>query len=236
MSNRTDPLAATNVFSEESPQATQASGPSVAEARTEAAPGDDAPSQAVALPPQIGRYRVEAVLGTGGFGSVYRAFDEQLGRQVAIKVPDPRLLGRGVQAETYLREARLVAQLDHRHIVPVYDVGGTDEFPCFVVSRLMTGGDLAAKIQTARPGARESAQLVASIAAALHHAHKQGVAHRDIKPGNILLDDQGLPMLADFGLALDETTFGTGPALAGTPAYMSPEQARGEGHRVDGRS
>ena len=82
----------------------------------------------------------------------------------------------------------------------------------------------------------EAVELVATVAEALHHAHKQGLVHRDIKPGNILLDKSGKPFVADFGLALREQDVGKGPRYAGTPAYMSPEQARGEGHRVDGRS
>ena len=88
------------------------------------------------------------------------------------------------------------------------------------------------------PGCRihEAVELVATVAEALHHAHKQGLVHRDIKPGNILLDRSGKPFVADFGLALREQDVGKGPRYAGTPAYMSPEQARGEGHRVDGRS
>ena len=83
---------------------------------------------------------------------------------------------------------------------------------------------------------REAAELVATVAEALHYAHTQGLVHRDIKPGNILLDTSGKPFVADFGLALREQDVGKGPRFAGTPAYMSPEQARGEGHRVDGRS
>ncbi|VTR92873.1 serine threonine protein kinase : Serine/threonine protein kinase OS=Singulisphaera acidiphila (strain ATCC BAA-1392 / DSM 18658 / VKM B-2454 / MOB10) GN=Sinac_3409 PE=4 SV=1: Pkinase: FGE-sulfatase [Gemmata massiliana] len=189
-----------------------------------------------AIPGLIGRYRVEKVLGRGGFGLVYLAHDDQLHRPVAIKVPHARLIARPDQAEAYLIEARTVAGLSHPQIVPVFDVGTTDQFPCFVVSKYIDGTDLAERLLRVRLATHEAAELVATVAEALHYAHKQGLVHRDIKPGNILLDNLGQPFVADFGLALREQDVGTGPRFAGTPAYMSPEQARGEGHRVDGRS
>jgi formylglycine-generating enzyme required for sulfatase activity/tetratricopeptide (TPR) repeat protein len=133
-------------------------------------------------------------------------------------------------------EAQNVANLDHPHIVPVYDVGSTADCPCFIVSKFIAGRTLAEKIKDDRPAFRDAAELVATVAEALHYAHRQGLVHRDIKPGNILLDGSGQPFIADFGLALREEQVGKGPKYAGTPAYMSPEQARGEGHRVDGRS
>ena len=108
--------------------------------------------------------------------------------------------------------------------------------PCFVVSKYIDGTDLATRLKQSRLTLHEAVELVATVAEALHHAHKQGLVHRDIKPGNILLDRSGKPFVADFGLALREQDVGKGPRYAGTPAYMSPEQARGEGHRVDGRS
>ena len=138
--------------------------------------------------------------------------------------------------EAFLVEARILAKLDHPHIVPVYDVGRTEDGLCFVVSKLVEGSDLAVRIGQARPSFRDSAELVATIADALHYAHTRGLVHRDIKPANILIDASGKPCVADFGLALKDEDFGKGGGLAGTPAYMSPEQARGEGHRVDGRS
>src|SRR5262249_5972210 len=94
----------------------------------------------------------------------------------------------------------------------------------------------ATRLKQSRLALHEAAELVATVAEALHHAHKQGLVHRDIKPGNLLLDRSGKPYVADFGLALREQDVGKGSGYAGTPAYMSPEQARGEGHRVDGRS
>ncbi len=187
-------------------------------------------------PAHIGRYRIESVLGRGGFGLVYLARDEQLNRSVAIEVPHARLIAHAENAEAYLVEARTVANLDHVNIVPVHDVGGTAEFPCYVVSKYIEGTDLAKRLQQSRPTYHEAAELVATIAEALHYAHKQGLVHRDVKPGNILLDKSGKPFVTNFGLALREENVGTGPRYAGTPAYMSPEQARGEGHRVDGRS
>ena len=188
------------------------------------------------LPERIGRYRIERVLGKGGFGLVYLAHDDQLSRPVAIKVPHRNLVDRLEDAEAYLTEARTVANLDHPHIVPVFDVGSTEQFPFFVVSKYIDGADLATRLKQSRLSIHETVELVATVAEALHHAHKQGLVHRDIKPGNILLDKSGKPFVADFGLALREQDVGKGPRYAGTPAYMSPEQARGEGHRVDGRS
>jgi hypothetical protein len=120
--------------------------------------------------------------------------------------------------------------------VPVFDVGSTEQFPCYVVTKYIDGIDLASQLKQCRLSLHESVELVATVAEALHHAHKQGLVHRDIKPGNILLDKSGKPFVADFGLALRDQDVGKGPRYAGTPAYMSPEQARGEGHRVDGRS
>jgi serine/threonine protein kinase len=191
---------------------------------------------AAATPQHIGRYRVEKILGQGGFGIVYLAHDEQLQRLVAIKVPHRKLVDRPEAAEAYLTEARTVANLDHPNIVPVHDVGSTDDCPCYVVSKYIDGTDLATRLKHSRLPLPETVELAATVAEALHHAHKQGLVHRDIKPGNLLLDRSGKPFVADFGLALREQDAGKGPRYAGTPAYMSPEQARGEGHRVDGRS
>jgi eukaryotic-like serine/threonine-protein kinase len=188
------------------------------------------------LPKEIGRYRVERFLGKGGFGQVFLAHDDHLQRLVAVKVPHSRLVIRPNDAEVYLNEARNVAKLDHPNIVPVHDAGSSETFPCFIVSKFIEGPDLAARLKESRLSFDEAAELIATIAEALHHAHKHGLVHRDVKPGNILLGKDGKPFVGDFGLALREQDFGKGARYAGTPAYMSPEQARGEGHRVDGRS
>ena len=175
-------------------------------------------------------------MGEGGFGRVYLAHDDDLDRSVAIKVPKLERLTHPEDLEAFLIEAKILAKLDHPNIVPVYDVGRTDDGLCFVVSKLVEGSDLAVRMGQARPSFRDSAELAATIADALHYAHTHGLVHRDIKPANILIDASGKPCVADFGLALRDEDFGKGGGLGGTPAYMSPEQARGEGHRVDGRS
>ncbi|HQR09003.1 MAG TPA: SUMF1/EgtB/PvdO family nonheme iron enzyme [Gemmatales bacterium] len=184
----------------------------------------------------IGRYRVDRVLGKGGFGLVYLAHDDQLQRLVAIKVPNVAQASKTEDAQAYLTEARTVASLDHPHIVSVYDVGSTEEYPCYIVSKFIEGRSLAQRNKEERLTTCEAVTLVAEVADALHYAHKRGLVHRDVKPGNILLDQNNTPFLADFGLALKEQDYGKGGGICGTPTYMSPEQANGEGHRVDGRS
>ena len=188
------------------------------------------------VPQSIGRYRVVRLLGKGGFGRVYLAHDDEFDRPVAIKIPNPERISRPEDVEAYLNEARILASLDHSHIVPVHDVGRTEDGLCYVISKYVEGSDLAARISQSRLGYPESAGLVATVAEALHYAHTRGLVHRDIKPGNILIDDSGKPCVADFGIALKDEEYGKGASYAGTPSYMSPEQARGEAHRVDGRS
>src|SRR5262249_45836730 len=128
------------------------------------------PDQEFADPAEIGRYRVIRRPGQGGFGRVYLARDDELDRSVAIKVPSPSRVARAADAEMYLAEARALAKLDHPSIVPVYDVGRTSGGHCFVVSRFVDGTDLAALIKQGRPSFRESVELTAAVAEALHHA------------------------------------------------------------------
>ncbi len=155
---------------------------------------------------------------------------------MAIKVPLHPQASRFLDVESYLEEARVIARLSHPNIVPVYDVGHTEDGRYYIVSKYMEGGDLAARLRRGRPAIAEAAELVAILCEALHYTHTHDLFHRDIKPANILLDECGVPSLADFGLALKDEDLGKGARHVGTAAYMSPEQARGEGHRVNGRS
>ncbi|NLX98425.1 MAG: SUMF1/EgtB/PvdO family nonheme iron enzyme [Rhodopirellula sp.] len=198
--------------------------------------GPDGVAAGNPIPARIGRYRIRHLLGEGAFGRVYLAWDEELAREVAVKVPHADQVTDPAGAADYLAEARLVARLDHPAIVPVYDVGRTDDGCCYVVSKWIRGSDLRLQMQRQRLSKQDSVRIVVLVAEALDHAHRQGLVHRDVKPANILLDSSGAPYVSDFGLALSGKRLGGGRSFAGTPAYMSPEQARGEAHRVDARS
>lgn len=185
----------------------------------------------------LGRYRIGSVLGHGGYGVVYLAEDVELHRPVAIKAPFSE--GQQLQEEVkkkYLKEARLLATVDHPHIVPIYDIVDAPNGLLYIVSKFIPGCTLADRIQRTRLSIVESVKLVILIAEALASAHDQHLVHRDIKPGNIALEHGEKPYLIDFGLAEREEDAKNATELSGTPAYMSPEQARGESHLVDGRS
>jgi WD40 repeat protein/tetratricopeptide (TPR) repeat protein/tRNA A-37 threonylcarbamoyl transferase component Bud32 len=187
---------------------------------------------------RLGRFELIESVGIGAFGTVYKARDPSLDRVVAIKVPRAGSLATEQERDRFLREARSVARLRHAGIVPVHEVSEHEGVP-YLVSEFVQGVTLSDLLTARRPTFREAASLVAEVADALQYAHERGVVHRDVKPSNVMLDDLGRPHLMDFGLAkrdAGEITMTIEGHVLGTPAYMSPEQARGEGHRVDGRS
>ena len=187
---------------------------------------------------KLGRFELIDRVGVGAFGTVFKARDPELDRVVAIKVPRAGCLHGPEDMDRFLREARSVAQLSHPSIVAVHEVGQHDGVP-YLVSDFVRGVTLADLLTGRRPSPNEAARIVRAVAEALAYAHERGVIHRDIKPSNILLDESGTPRLTDFGLAkrdAGEITLTVEGQVLGTPAYMSPEQARGEGHQVDGRS
>ena len=188
-------------------------------------------------PEKIGIYEVKSELGRGGMATVYRAYDPRFEREVAVKVLPHELLHADPQFRLrFEREAKIIAQLEHSAIVPVYDVGEADGQPYFVM-RYMNGGSLSERIKSGVFSIDEAAKLLEMIAPGLDEAHSKGIVHRDIKPSNILFDKRGNPYISDFGIAkLTQAQSGsvTGSAIIGTPAYMAPEQA--QGIEVDGRA
>jgi serine/threonine-protein kinase len=195
----------------------------------------------------LGKFQLLERVGQGAFGAVWRAVDTELQRRVALKIPQPGLLEDTGARERFDREARAAAQLRHPGIVTVHEVATLEGLPAIVADFI--GGVTLRELVRVRPLTfREAAELVAEVAEALDYAHCMGVVHRDLKPANILVESRPAqagegarlrPLVTDFGLALREeaeVTLTLDGQVIGTPAYMSPEQARGHGHRVDRRS
>lgn len=173
------------------------------------------------------RYRLDTLIAEGGFAQVWRAYDLELQRVVAVKVPKPNRLQ---SSDAFMAEARRVARLKHPGIMQVYDVG-TDGQLCFIVSEFVEGGSLADRLSKNPPSTEQAIRWITDIAEALEHAHLHGVIHRDIKPANILIDHHGRALLADFGIAQSANKAGQEALSLGTLRYMSPEQL--EGRRCD---
>ncbi len=188
-------------------------------------------------PASIGRYKIQERIGQGAFGRVYRAWDDDLQRDVAIKVSRPDKFV-PEDADRMIEEARNVAHLEkHPNTVEVYDVGRLDDGSCFVVLELIEGRSLQEELKQGKLSHERVLELILHVTAAIQHAHARGLVHRDLKPANILLDVDGNAHVADFGLAVsDDTQVHKAGEVSGTPAYMSPEQVRGDAHRLDGRT
>jgi serine/threonine protein kinase len=188
-------------------------------------------------PEKIGIYEIKSELGRGGMATVYRAHDPRFEREVAVKILPQELLHADPQFRLrFEREAKIIAQLEHSAIVPVYDVGEADGQPYFVM-RYMNGGSLSERIKAGIFNIEETIQILGAIAPGLDEAHSKGIVHRDIKPSNVLFDNRGNPYISDFGIAKlsqAQASSMTGSAIIGTPAYMAPEQA--QGLEVDGRA
>ncbi len=183
-----------------------------------------------------GRYRLDAQIGTGGMSTVYRAFDTTLERTVAVQLRHREIASDSDQLERFRREARAVAQFSHPHIVGVIDAGEDDHRP-YIVFEYVEGETLKDRIR--RSGmlpVDEALAYAIEITRALDAAHSRGIVHRDIKPQNVLIDEEGMAKVTDFGIArsLDEEGLTADGRVLGTTDYVSPEQALG--HAVNGQS
>jgi WD40 repeat protein len=188
------------------------------------------------LPRAFGAYELLEEVARGGMGIVYKARQTPINRVVALKVIAGGQFASPDFVERFRTEAETVASLDHPNIVPIYEVGEC-EGQGFFSMRFVEGGSLARRISNGKSPLlnREAVELLAKVSRAVHHAHQRGILHRDVKPGNILLDAKGEPHLTDFGLAklvAKDSTLTRTAAMLGTPSYMSPEQARGEAKQL----
>ncbi|MGE3314483.1 MAG: WD40 repeat domain-containing serine/threonine protein kinase [Planctomycetaceae bacterium] len=186
----------------------------------------------------LGRFLMMQQIGQGGFGKVFRAHDTRLNRIVALKMPHNETFVSPEERAQFLREGQKAAKLEHPGIVQVYDADEVDGVP-YIASRYVDGQSLGNYMAGKRLPYRECAEIISKVAVALQHAHDHQLVHRDIKPGNIMMDRKGTPLLMDFGLAIDtqrDERMTSDGRVKGTVAYMSPEQAAGENWKIDFRT
>lgn len=185
---------------------------------------------------QFGHYQIVAPLGEGGMAAVYKAYQPSMERYVAVKVLPRHMSASEEFVQRFRREAKLLAQLQHPHILPVFDYGEAEGYP-YIVMPFIQSGTLAELIQNKSLPLSEVRRIMIQVGKALSYAHTRGMIHRDIKPSNVLIDEAGNCLLTDFGLARmveASTKITASDTIMGTPAYMSPEQ--GAGSNVDQRS
>jgi hypothetical protein len=184
---------------------------------------------------RLGNYVLLEEIARGGMGVVYRARHISLNRVVALKLIRTGEFASDEEQRRFHDEAKHTAQLDHPHIVPIYEVGDHQGLPYFSM-KFIDGGSLAGHLPRFRQDVRRAVGLLVTVAEAVHYAHQHGILHRDLKPANILIDENDQPYITDFGLAKRVETSATGPtlsgAIVGTPCYMAPEQAGGHGRQV----
>ena len=179
-------------------------------------------------------YELLEEIGRGGQGVVYRAHQKSLNRTVALKVDGLGPWTTERHLKRFRRETEAAASLEHPGIVPIHEVGERDGH-CYYSMKFVEGGQLDEVIKHAPMSIRQAAELIAKLARTVHYAHEHGILHRDIKPGNILLDAKGEPLLTDFGLARlveAESTVTHTMDVLGTPSYMAPEQASGHNEQL----
>ncbi|MBN1428372.1 MAG: serine/threonine protein kinase [Anaerolineae bacterium] len=185
---------------------------------------------------KLGNYEITELIGKGGMAGVYKAHQPSMNRTVAVKIMSQQFSGDDLFVQRFKNEAELIAQLEHAHILPVYDFG-EEEGTLYIAMRYLPSGTLSDRLKKGGIPVREAITIFSQIARALNYAHSKGIIHRDLKPGNILIDQQGNSFLSDFGIAksLEQTRDLTGTGgVVGTPTYMSPEQGLGE--PLDARS
>jgi len=223
------PIAADDLSAVASAKADDSGSEELSRDNAKPHPGVKTTTRAVSILGELGDYELLEEIGRGGQGVVFRARQKSLNRTVALKVISLGQWASKAHLKRFRREAEAAAGLDHPSIVPIYDVGERDG-SCYFSMKFVEGGQLDEVTRREPMPIRRAAELIAKVARTVHYAHEHGILHRDIKPGNILLDGRGQPHLTDFGLARlveSESSVTQTLDVLGTPSYMAPEQAVG---------